>query len=195
MIEGTPGQHITSFAAQLVRAAEASGEARGVFNGVEIIAERGATADGLRDQWQRKTDAAHVAYLNSPTSRAAKAKREAGIAAAQETHDNLVRDLATLDFENDVAVIDWICAIQDSTDHVSLVVDKPRIIAAFEAAGFAVNVNCGPAFKADDRDNVFRYLVGQALDGLKSVAIHGIIHKFAGEWKDKFVRTPQQQAT
>lgn len=121
-IEGSPGQHITSFANQLVHEAAIHGEVRGVFN------------------------------------------------------------------QTDVAVLDWLCAIQDSTDHVSVAVDKAAIIGAFESAGFKPNVNCGPAFREDDRDNVFRYLVGQALDGLQSVAIHEIIHKFSDDWKAKFVR-------
>lgn len=187
-IEAKWGEHITSFANQLVHEAGIHGTVAGVFNETEIVADRTSTAEALCEQWERKQQEAAVAYRNSPEGKAAAAKREAAVLAAQETHDRLVRDLATLDFKNDVAVLDWLCAIQDSTDHVSVAVDKRAIIAAFDAAGFKPSVNCGPAFKADDRDNVFRYIVGQALDGLQSVAIHGIIHKFAGDWKAKFAR-------
>lgn len=185
-IEAGCGQHITSFANELVHAAAKHGTAKGVFNQVEIVADRTSTAEGLCAQWERKTEEASIAYRNSPEGKAAEAKREADVIAAQETHDHLVRDLAALDFKNDVAVLDWLCAIQDSTDHVSVTVDKATILSAFEAAGFTANVNTGANFKPEDRDNVFRYIVGQALDGLKTVAIHGIIHKFAGDWKAKF---------
>lgn len=189
MIELQPhiGQHVEDFAGDLVRAAAEHGAAKGTHNETEIIADTTSTVAALVAQWEQKQEAARVAYRNSPEGKAAAAKSEAERTDAQDLHDRLVRDLATLDFKNDVAVLDWICAIQDSTDRVGIAVDRTRILAAFEAAGFKPNVNCGPDFRASDRDNVFRYIVGQALDGLKTVAIHGIIHKFAAEWKAKFV--------
>lgn len=188
-LDGYPGQHINSFCAELVKAAGRHGEARGVFNETEVVADRNATVESLYAQWETKQEEAWIAYRNSPEGKAQIAAHEANVRAAQDLHDRLVHDLATLDFKNDVAVLDWICAIQDSTDHCSVSVNKTAILAAFDAAGFKANVNCGRDFRSEDRDNVFRYIVGQALDGLKSVAIHGIIHKFAGEWKDKFIRT------
>jgi len=61
-------------------------------------------------------------------------------------------------------------------------------VSACEKAGFVANANTGKAYKADDRDNSFRYLVGQALAGLKDgPAIHSILHKFAKEWREKFL--------
>lgn len=42
---------------------------------------------------------------------------------------------------------------------------------------------------AEDRENVFRYIVGQCLDGLKSVAIHSIMHKFVAGWKKQIHMT------
>jgi len=182
-----PGQHVREFAAELVKAAQRHGSARGMHNEVEIVADGASTADSLYAQWQQKQDEASIAYRNSPEGQKASAEREAAILSAQETHDRLVRDLTTLDFKNDAAVLDWLCAVQDATDHVGVAVDKTRILAAFEGAGFIVGANCGEAFRPDDRDNVFRWIVGQALDCLRSVAIHGIVHKFVGEWKAKFV--------
>lgn len=187
-VESQWGEHISSFAARLVRAADEHGTAKGIFNEVEVVADRGASAEELCAQWDKKCEARHVAYINSPEGKAAAAKREADIAAAQEKHDGLVHDLTSLNFKDDVAVLDWLCAVQDCTDHVSVVTDKARILSAFRAAGFEANANCGSAYRGD-RDNEFRYLVGQAMDGLETVAIHGIIHKFVDDWKAKFIRT------
>lgn len=188
VLRGMPGQHINNFAAELAREAAKHGAATGKFNDIELVASASSTADDLIAQWDQKMQDARIAYQNSPEGKAHAAAREARINAAQETHDRLVRDLGTLDFNDDVAVLDWICAIQDSTDHVSVVVNKAAILSAFEAAGFEPGANVGDAFKPDDRENVFRYIVGQALDCLKSVAIHGIVHKFVDDWKSKFLK-------
>jgi acetolactate synthase regulatory subunit len=180
------GQHIGDFAAELVQAAKEHGSARGKHNDIEIVADATSTPESLVAQWQKKMDDAHVAYINSPEGIAAAAEREARIVAHQERHDDLVRDLSSIDFKDDVAVLDWLCAIQESTDHVGVMVAKQRIITAFHVAGFVANANCGAAFDGEDRDNYFRWIVGQALDGIESVAIHGVIHKFTGDWKLKF---------
>lgn len=185
-LEASAGEHISGFAKRLTEAAKVAG-ARGTFNGVALRVDCFSTVDEVCSSYSRQMEAAAVAYRNSPEGIAAERKREASIQAAQDTHDALVRDLASLDFKNDVAVLDWLCAIQDATDHSGVAVNKATILDTFSRHGFAANVNCGADYKPDDRDNAFRYLVGQAMDGLQSVAIHGIIHKFAVDWKAKFV--------
>jgi hypothetical protein len=180
------GTHISEAAIQLVDAAELYGEACGTFNEIELRASKGTEAAAVVASFNAQLDAREEAWNASPEGISYRAKQLAEIAAAQEKHDAMVAGLATLDFANGVAVLDWICGIQDATDHVGVNVARDQIISQFAAHGFEPNVNCGDAFKADDRENVLRWIVGQALDGLRSVAIHGIIHKFAGEWKSKF---------
>ena len=131
------GEHIDNAIKALVHAAQTHGAAKATFNGVELVADPAATASALLSEWSRKQEEAAFAYRNSPEGKAAEAKREASIQSAQETHDRLVQDLATLNFKNDVAVLDWICAIQDSTDHVGVAVNKAAIADAFAAAGLA----------------------------------------------------------
>lgn len=46
MIEALAGQHISDFADQLAREAQASGATRGVFNGVEIVVDTPAHGGG-----------------------------------------------------------------------------------------------------------------------------------------------------
>ncbi len=181
------GMHLAEVASLLVTAAAEHGEARGVFNEVALTATPDTDPDTIVAFYHQESNRRAEAWRNSPEGRAAQAEREAELLAAQETHDAKVRELASLDFGNEVAVLDWLCAIQDATDHVGVAVAKAKVIDTFRAHGFEANVNCGKHFRPDDRENVFRWLVGQALDGLQSVAIHGIIHKFAADWKSKFL--------
>jgi hypothetical protein len=95
--------------------------------------------------------------------------------------------LRTLDFSNDVAVLDWLCAIQEPSNHIGVILRRQTIVHAFESHGFVEGANCGPDYKPGNRENMYRYLVGQALNGIKSgPAIHPIFHKFVGEWKAQF---------
>lgn len=98
-----------------------------------------------------------------------------------------MRNLPSLDMNNDCAVLAWVCEMQEPSDHVGVIVRRETIVSAFEKAGYVAGANCGPDYRPGNRDNMFRYLVGQALDGLKNgPAIHPIIHKFADEWRREF---------
>ena len=186
-IEFSAGQHIDRAAAQLVEAAKAHGSATGTFNDIEMIADGALTAEEIVAQWSRDMDAKAVAYRNSPEGKAAETMREAAITKLQETHDLALQDLRSLDWSSDIAVIDWVCRIQDATDHIGVAVRGREILDEFGRHGFEPSVNCGDAFRPDDRDNVHRYIVGQALDNLSGDgAIHGVVHKFAEDWKRRF---------
>lgn len=77
--------------------------------------------------------------------------------------------------------------MQEPSDHAGVILRRETIVSAFERRGFKAGENCGADYKPDDRSNMFRYLVGQALSGLKDgPAIHPILHKFAAEWREQF---------
>ena len=58
-----------------------------------------------------------------------------------------------------------------------------RLHCLFGEHGYEPGVNTGDDFAVDDRENVGRYIIGQALDGIRSVGSpHPIIHKFATDW-------------
>jgi hypothetical protein len=183
------GSHIESAASALARSAPAEGE----FNGIMLRAEFGETADAIVRRWEAESAARAKAYAESPEGIAAAAERDRERSDLQARHDALMRRLPSLDFKDDVSVLDWLCAMQGPSDYIGVIVRGETIIAAFEKHGFKPNANTGRAFRPEDRENVFRYLVGQALDGLQGPAIHGIIHKFVGEWKAKFLRAPATQ--
>jgi hypothetical protein len=180
------GCHIAEAARQLVDAAQ-NGVAFGHFNDIQLNATPGTTAESIVEFFNDETTRQHEEYLNSPTGKAAAVAREQSRRNAQAAHDGLMAKLRTLDFSNDAAVLDWLCAMQGPSDHIGVILQRQTIVQVFGARGFVEGANCGTDYKPGNRENMYRYLVGQALNGIKSgPAIHPILHKFVGEWKAQF---------
>lgn len=177
------GSHVSDAISELIAEAPAEGE----FNGITITAHPGDKHQTLLAQWNAAMDARAKAYRESPEGLADAAEQEQKRQQLQSRHDSLMNRLPSLDFKDQVAVLDWLCAMQEPSDYRGVIVRGNTILCTFSKHGFKPSVNTGADFKPDDRDNVFRYLVGQALDGLSGPAIHPILHKFVGEWKAKFL--------
>lgn len=186
VVRGEVGEHVSRAIERLVRVANEHGEASLVFNETTVKAKAGDSPDELARSWEKQRQAAHEAWINSEAGKRYEAEQEAQIAAMQERHDCLVADMRTLDWSDDVAVLDWVCAMQSASDHVGVCVDKERIITTFARHGFMPDVNTGAEYREGDRENEHKYLIGQALSTLEVCAIHGIIHSFAERWKAKF---------
>lgn len=185
-IEVGAGEHISNAARRLCAAAARHGSAVLKFNDITLTTKSGDDPDGVVSDFHKQSHERHVAWINSPEGKASAARDEAEIAALQERHDCLMRDLETMDFRDDVAVLDWLCAMQEPSDRTGVQTNRSAIVAEFSRHGFAPNVNTGSDYREDDRENSFRYLVGQALSTLQACAIHGILHKFVGQWKERF---------
>lgn len=177
------GEHVKRAAQKLVDAGKGSW---GKFNDIRLEYLTGDDADSIAARYTADMKAQSEAYSRSPAGIEAERQRLQRIADDQAKHDALMGSLDALDWTSDVAVLNWLCAMQEPSDHIGVKVERDKILSAFRDHGFISGANCGPLYKPDDRDNVFRYLVGQAMDGLQSVAIHGVIHKFAADWKKKF---------
>lgn len=185
----SPGDHISHTAERLCEAAQEHGAATAEFNGIELIARQGTTPDEVVASYDVQTAERRAAYVKSPEGIEAARQSALRLAEAQATHDALVQRLPTLDMSDQHAVLDWICEMQEPSDHVGVNVARPEIVERFESAGYRANVHTGKDYRKGDRDNTFRYLVGQALSGIKDgPAIHPIIHKFADEWRNQFPR-------
>jgi hypothetical protein len=186
-LEFSAGQSIDNAAIQLCAAAAEHGEATGKFNDIELHAAAGYAPAGVVNFYNEECQRRSEAYRNSPEGKAAARKSNNERADLQAKHDALMARLPALDWSNDAAVLDWICAMQEPSDRVGVIVRRNSIVSAFEARGFHADANCGKDYKPGDRENMFRYLVGQGLSGLKDgPAIHPIIHKFAAEWRAQF---------
>lgn len=185
----TAGTHIAEAAKQLVAAATERGNAFGHFNDVQLNATASSTEQGIVEDFHAESVRRQAEYEKSPAGIKAKADAEQRRRDLQATHDRLMAQLPTLDLRDQAAVLDWLCAMQEPTDRIGVIVRKDTIVGAFKKAGFEPNVNTGKDYKPGDRDNMFRYLVGQALAGLsEGPAIHGILHKFADEWRAAFLK-------
>lgn len=183
-LEFRPGSHVSKAADDLVAAAKESGQpAHGVFNGITLTANPDSNAQQVLAAWESACEERRLAYEASPEGIAARKKAEDVRTALQARHDALMAALPHLDWNSDVAVLDWCCDMQEPSDHNGVNRQRQEMIDTFKAHGFLPGVNCGPDFKDGDRDNMVRYIIGQALSG---PSIHGIIHKFAAEWKDRF---------
>lgn len=180
------GEHISAAAKRLCAWAAEHGSAWGDFNEITLQAKRGSTPEMIVADFERRCNERAEAYRKSPEG-IADAKRSAEeVANLQTRHDELLAALSVLDFSNDVAVMDWLCEMQPASDRVGVKIDKRTILSAFAAAGLTPNMNCGQFFDENDRANYHRWIVGQALDGLEKVAIHGMICVFAERWKVHF---------
>lgn len=184
------GMHIDDAVHVMVEQAVLAGsEAVSEFNGITLVVSPDAKPDAVLAEYHRLADERSESYRTSPRGRKAAADRADAIVQAQATHDRQLAALATLDFANQTAVLVWLSAIQSATDTVGVHVARERILSAFADKGMMPNVNVDEQFNADDPDNVFGYLVGQALDGLTCGGIHPVFHRFAEEWRAKFGRS------
>lgn len=184
------GMSIDNAAVRLVEAAKASpaGKAWATFNGVRIEARSDDRADEIVAAWSKESARKAAEWRASPEGRRQAREAEERVKALQEQHDRLVHELVSIDPADDVRTLDWFCRLQPCTDHVDVKVESETLVRVFEGAGFRAGANTGPAYRENDRNNSFRYLVGQALDGLTTgPAIHPILHKFVAEWKARFL--------
>ena len=181
------GTHIEAAARQLVAAAQEHGAASGTFNGIALAADASTSMEAIVAHFNNETTERSLKYRNSPEGQEADRQADKRRADAQYQHDALMNRLPSLDMKDDVAVLEWLCQMQAPSDHVGVILRRQTIISAFEKAGFVANANCGKEYRPGDRENMHRYLVGQALAGLKEgPAIHSILHKFADEWRKQF---------
>lgn len=164
-IEGTPGQHISNFAQQLIDTAkERNEEVVGTFNGIDLIVnpESGYTADDLEQSFHEESEKRAEAYRKSPEGIKATKEAEERKQNMQEKANQLVESLGNLDFSDYESVLDWICDFQEASDHIGVSFDKSQvIISTFQNHGFDIGVNTGDDFNGEDAENFAKYLVGQ----------------------------------
>ncbi len=186
-IDFPAGTRIDDAAIMLVEAATRDGSASCSFNGVELTATPTSAPAAIVAEYDRVCLERQEAYRKSPEGIAATERANERRRALQDRHDALMDRLPGLFARDQVTIVDWLCAMQGPSDHIGVIVRRDTIVAAFAKHGYEPGMDCGADFKPDVQASVFRYLVGQALDGLtRGPAIHGVIHKFANEWKERF---------
>lgn len=183
--EPLAGEHISRAIEKLCKLANTGGDtARGTFNGVDLVATPGVDPAAVEQQYRDLVDAQAAAYQASTEGRAAARKRAEQIEERQTAVDELAAEMrVTLNAEDVPAILRWFKRLADVADDISVSVPTVEILGWFTSRGYEANVNCGDNFDADDRENVARWIIGQALSTLATVgAPHSIVHKFADEW-------------
>ena len=191
VVHFSAGCHILRAAEELVVAAAYSpdGKARGSFNGVMVVCRPTTKSpEALVSQWERKFEAKSKKY-----SRTAKAKAEASQwaqyeASVQEKHDDLMRQLPTLDFTTDVTVLDWLCEYQNPSDFRPVTNREPqKVVEIFAQHGYHPLAEAKD-FDRNDRNVVANIIIGQALHCLVDFgSVHQIIHTWVEDWKKQFI--------
>lgn len=194
-IEGKPGQHINSFAQQLINEAQESNTiVAGTFNGIDLVVDpkSNLSVDEIVATFTSEMNKKAEAYRKSPEGIRANKEAEEKKQNMQEKANQLVEQLNTLDFSDYELVLEWICNFQEASDYIGTSYDKNKVISTFKNNGFAIGVNTGKDFNGENAENFAKYLVGQALDGINTVgAPHQIVHKFTNDWKQKFGKQKQ----
>lgn len=187
-IEIMPGEHIGRAADRLVAAAKgAFAVVETTFNGVRLVATPLSTAGEICRHYDDECARQAIKWRESPEGKAAAERDRAEVARLQARCDRMLRQLTSLDFADPSAVLDWVCRFRVPSDRIGVRFPRELILSTFARHGYQAGVNVGDAFDPEDGTNVARYIVGQALDGLEKVgAIHPVVHRFAGDWREKF---------
>lgn len=182
------GEHISMVARRAVDVANRTGApARFTFNEVDAVASPGASPEGVEAEYMRRAEERRVAWEQSPEGQRCKREQEERIVAAQAKVDRAMESLGGLNANDLGAVLAWVEEIAEPAAHVRVVVPRARILDWFKAHGWVPGMNCGAAFKAEDRQNFAGYIIGQALNGFERVgAPHPMLAVFTEQWRQKF---------
>ncbi len=164
-------------------------EVTGKFNDVTITADPLTAAATLVKRWNDGMNRNHEEYRKSPEYKQRQEERAAEVLAMRTQVEGSMQLLETLNFDDLAAVIDWFDGIREATDDVDVMglVPSHEIVQKFEKHGYQAHANCGDEFDSENKENVARYLVGQALGCMKEFgAIHQVYSHMAEEWRKKF---------
>jgi hypothetical protein len=182
------GERIENAVCELVALANEYEEpVKADFNGVDIIAQPGDDPAELQTKWSADMDRKAEEYRNSPEGQRVAREAEERKQKLQAEANRLMSVLDEVDFSDLGAVIDWLEAMQDPSDHIGINFDRQHVLDTFEKHGYQPSVYTYGEFDENDREVYARWMIGQALDGIRQIgAIHGLIHKFAKSWREKF---------
>lgn len=116
-----------------------------------------------------------------------RAEEEARRRKYQEELDAFLPTLHALDMASQSDVLHWLCNFETLSSWTFVNFDRERVLAKFTEAGYVPSDFCKDVDESVDqwrervgRDGEFRWIVGQALDGIKHIGCpHQMIHTFS----------------
>lgn len=152
------------------------------FNGVQITATVTDEVQALVSKFHAELDARKVAYEASPEGkrRAEELQQQQALRDGKATQ--LLAELpAALATEPDTVL--WIGRFAEVSDYIGLSYDKQAVAETLESAGYVRNDCVGNPSVKTDKTVFARWLVGQAIDNLRSgFGIHQVAIKFAADY-------------
>lgn len=187
------GEDIGHAAEEMVKLVAEHGEISADFNGIPLRAVAGTTSEDIESSFRATMAAENAKWLGSSEYADQNAKREIELAKKQAACNSLIEQLHSLDFKDDVTILTWLQEFTPLSDDTGVKCNSSLVIETFKQHGFEPSVNIGEKFNGENRDNYFRYIVGQGLACLKSVgAIHQVIHTFIERWNKTFIQEEKQ---
>lgn len=178
----TLGEHISRAALRMVALAPS----RCTFNGIELVADVHTTVGDIEAEYDRQFDDRAAAWDASSEGQAAAERDRWQRVERQALMNDLMTELRTLDMRDVAKALGWMARAQDPLDS-SAVADRALILSTYDGAGYRANENVGPEFVDSDRENVARYIIGQAMDGIAHVgAPHQVLPTFVEQWRERF---------
>ena len=173
-------------------------EVSGTFNDVTITASPTTSPEMLVTRWQEEVNRQAREYRNSAEYKSNLFRRAMQVQALRVKVQDMMQQLESLDFENIEAVVNWFDGIRDASDDVDVMsmIRREEIVQKFQVHGYQPNDNLGDKFNEKDKENVARYIVGQALDNLITFgSIHQVYSYFAEDWRKKFISPTTEAET
>lgn len=158
------------------------------FNGFRIEVTKNSNESEIYQLWEEYQNQKNKEYLASDEYKNDCLERSKKVSELENKRDYLMNSLESLDMTDFEKVLSWFSQMQEPSDHVDVKIDAVAILQNFKEAGFEKNVNIGPFFNENDKENYARYIIGQCLDGLSSYgSIHYMAVVFTDKWKNKFL--------
>lgn len=159
------------------------------FNGTPVYADRKSNPARLSTWWKEQQRQKSLAYWASPEGVAqAEQDRIAQLDREMKT-ERLVSRLYSLDFTDLEELMSYFEQMESSAGLGWF--NRRKVVKVFKQHGFRANENLGDKLDEGDRENMARYLIGQALDSIRGAgAIPGAYTMFLEQWRERFTPSP-----
>ncbi|MFA7204994.1 MAG: hypothetical protein WC102_01560 [Saccharofermentanales bacterium] len=177
------GEKITCTIANMHAAAIANDcTVKAVFNDYELVITPTTDPTEILHKYNVDMAVREVEYRGSPEYK----QRQEELTQQKEVQKRKIELLCKHypDFNDLDAVVTWL----EHASECNIISLKPYgIVEKFELEGYEINTNCYDKFDINSKDNFGKWLVGQALNGIKTVgSIHPIFKNHAQQWRDRF---------
>jgi len=189
--EALAGDHVKDAFKKMVKISkEKNVDVVSDFNGdkLKVFKDSNLTPEELYGDYLEKQNEHMMNYHNSDKYKESKKKDAEELAKAQAKMKEFKNELATLDFNNEAVVLDWLCKYE-SLSWGEEENGSENVIYTFNKNGYKISTAALDPKFLHDKDKLARHIIGQALYGMHSHgAPHQIIHEHTKQWKKEFVK-------